>query len=65
MIYTSRPKFNEILKDKFSEKGLEPNVLMTYVQEMQSGLLKDRIGIEVGFGSFIGISTKIPLNILN
>ena len=56
----SRPKFNEILKDKFSEKGweVEPNVFDdSDAANAKMDFLKDRIGIEVGFGhpSFIGI----------
>lgn len=56
----SRPAFNRILREAFIEKGWtdQPNV---FAEEDELGakmdFLKDRVGIEVGFGhaSFIGI----------
>jgi hypothetical protein len=56
----SRPKFNEILEKKFVSKGWEsqPSVFDEPSDpSAKMDFLKERIGIEVGFGhaSFIGI----------
>jgi len=56
----SRPKFNEILNDKFTSKGWEsqpPVFDEPSDPSAKMDFLKERIGIEVGFGhaSFIGI----------
>lgn len=56
----SRPYFNELLKNKFEEKGWEsqPSVFDERgYPSAKMDFLKERIGIEVGFGhaSFIGI----------
>jgi hypothetical protein len=56
----SRPKFNHILKEKFLIKGWEnqPRVFDEIGDPLaKMDFLKERIGIEVGFGhgSFIGI----------
>lgn len=56
----SRPKFNEVLKDKFIGKGWEsqpPVFDEPNDPSAKMDFLKERIGIEVGFGhaSFIGI----------
>jgi len=56
----SRPKFNEILKQLFIEKGWESEpAVFNEATEPSARLdfLKERVGIEVGFGhsSFIGI----------
>jgi hypothetical protein len=56
----SRPHFNEILKKRFVDKGWEsqPSVFNEPNDpSAKMDFLKDRIGIEVGFGhgSFIGI----------
>lgn len=56
----SRPKFNIILDDLFGAKGWESQPPVFEVQGDPSAkmdFLKDRIGIEVGFGqpSFLGI----------
>ena len=56
----SRPKFNELLKEKFVEKGWEsqPSVFdESKDPSAKMDFLKERVGVEVGFGhaSFIGI----------
>lgn len=56
----SRPHFNELLKEKFVEKGWEsqPSVFDEPGDpSAKMDFLKERVGIEVGFGhaSFIGI----------
>ena len=56
----SRPKFNEILKEKFVSKGWEsqpPVFNEPNDPSAKMDFLKERVGIEVGFGhaSFIGI----------
>jgi hypothetical protein len=56
----SRPKFNEILEQKFVSKGWEsqPSVFDEPKDPAaKMDFMKDRIGMEVGFGhsSFIGI----------
>ncbi len=56
----SRPQFNEILKDKFVGKGWESQPAVFDEPRDPSAkmdFLKERIGVEVGFGhsSFIGI----------
>ena len=56
----SRPKFNQILKEKFITKGWEdqPRVFDEIGDPLaKMDFLKERIGIEVGFGhgSFVGI----------
>jgi hypothetical protein len=57
----SRPKFNEILEKKFVDKGWEsqPSVFdEPNDPSAKMDFLKERVGIEVGFGhaSFIGIN---------
>jgi hypothetical protein len=56
----SRPRFNDILKDLFTDKGWEsqPSVFDEPGDpSAKMDFLKERIGVEVGFGhaSFIGI----------
>lgn len=56
----SRPKFNEIIKEKFVGKGWEsqpPVFNEPNDPSAKMDFLKERVGIEVGFGhaSFIGI----------
>jgi hypothetical protein len=56
----SRPHFNEVLKEMFSKKGWEsqPSVFDEHGDpSAKMDFLKERVGIEVGFGhpSFIGI----------
>ncbi|HEY78297.1 MAG TPA: restriction endonuclease [Dehalococcoidia bacterium] len=56
----SRPEFNRVLKDSFCSKGWEdqPRVFDELGDPLaKMDFLKDRVGIEVGFGhgSFIGI----------
>ena len=56
----SRPKFNKLLDEKFLSKGWtsQPSVFDELKDSAaKMSFLKDRIGIEVGFGqpSFIGI----------
>ena len=56
----SRPHFNEVLKDLFVKKGWESQPSVFDEREDPSAkmdFLKERVGIEVGFGhaSFIGI----------
>ncbi len=56
----SRPHFNEVLKDLFAKKGWEsqPSVFDERGDpSAKMDFLKERVGIEVGFGhaSFIGI----------
>jgi hypothetical protein len=56
----SRPHFNELLKQLFTEKGWQSEAPVFELDEDPSArmdFLKERIGIEVGFGhaSFIGI----------
>ena len=56
----SRPRFNEILKELFTEKGWESEpAVFSEASDPSAKLdfLKDRVGIEVGFGhaSFMGI----------
>ncbi len=56
----SRPDFNKVLKEKFLEKGWEPEAPVfnkESTEKPRMDFLKERIGIEVGFGhaSFLGI----------
>jgi len=56
----SRPKFNEVLKELFTERGWESEpAVFSDASDPSAKLdfLKDRVGIEVGFGhaSFMGI----------
>ena len=56
----SRPNFNKILRESFIEKGWidQPNVFPDETDpSAKMDFLKDRVGIEVGFGhgSFLGI----------
>jgi hypothetical protein len=56
----SRPEFNKVLRDKFIGKGWEdqPDVFKREGEpSARMDFLKERVGIEVGFGhaSFIGI----------
>ncbi|TET89613.1 MAG: restriction endonuclease [Methanomassiliicoccales archaeon] len=56
----SRPAFNKILKEKFTTKGWESQPLVFGGKgdpKAKMDFMKDRIGIEVGFGhaSFIGM----------
>ena len=56
----SRPRFNEVPKDLFTEKGWQSQPSVFDEADDPSAkmdFLKDRIGIEVGFGhvSFLGI----------
>ena len=56
----SRPRFNEVLKDLFTEKGWQSQPSVFDEADDPSAkmdFLKERIGIEVGFGhaSFLGI----------
>ena len=56
----SRPEFNRVLREKFISEGWEdqPRVFDELVDpSAKMDFLKDRVGIEVGFGhsSFIGI----------
>lgn len=56
----SRPHFNEVLKDLFAKKGWESQPSVFDERRDPSAkmdFLKERVGIEVGFGhaSFIGI----------
>lgn len=56
----SRPEFNRLLKERFMAKGWEdqPNVFSAEEDpSAKMDFLKERVGIEVGFGhaSFIGI----------
>jgi hypothetical protein len=56
----SRPEFNRVLRDSFKSKGWEdqPRVFQELKDpSAKMDFLKDRVGVEVGFGhgSFIGI----------
>ncbi len=56
----SRPDFNRILKEMFEEKGWMPEAPVFDAESTEKprmDFLKDRIGVEVGFGhgSFLGI----------
>ena len=56
----SCPEFNKVLRDKFIDKGWEdqPDVFQGEDEpSVRMDFLKERVGIEVGFGhaSFIGI----------
>lgn len=55
----SRPEFNKLLRERFIAKGWEDQPRVFGDEELMAKMdfLKDRVGIEVGFGhaSFIGI----------